>query len=90
VEPAASSTVETVIGDVVVRVACDIESDYVAKIRLRVVRAGRLPQGCGILDGSGQRWRSRPIQRSALCDPIEAGGPTSHRLWDGSGVCLSI
>ncbi|AFL50941.1 hypothetical protein USDA257_c23640 [Sinorhizobium fredii USDA 257] len=37
VEPAASSTVEIVIGDVVVRVASDIESDHLAKI-LRAVR----------------------------------------------------
>ncbi|MBD9541292.1 transposase [Ensifer sp. ENS04] len=37
VEPVASSTVEIVIGDVVVRVAGDIESDHLAKI-LRAVR----------------------------------------------------
>ncbi|MFK3969057.1 IS66 family insertion sequence element accessory protein TnpB [Ensifer adhaerens] len=29
------------------------------------------------------------VQRRALCVPIEAGGPRSHRLvGDGSGVCL--
>ncbi|MQW89932.1 IS66 family insertion sequence element accessory protein TnpB [Sinorhizobium saheli] len=36
-EPVASSTVEIVLGDVVVRVAGDIELDYLAKI-LRAVR----------------------------------------------------
>ncbi len=54
--------------------------DRVRCHRLRVVPACRLPQRCSIFDGSGQRWWSRPVQRSALCIPVETGGPCSHCL----------
>ncbi|RVI43204.1 IS66 family insertion sequence hypothetical protein, partial [Sinorhizobium medicae] len=87
VEPVASSAVKIVLGDVVVRVGGDIESDHLAKIlraarhdrvrrcRLRVVPAGRLPKRCGILNGSGQRWRSRPVlmRRARLCGGARLG-----------------
>ncbi|MCZ3376258.1 IS66 family insertion sequence element accessory protein TnpB [Rhizobium sp. AG207R] len=50
--------------------------------------ACRLPQRCDIIDGSGQRWWPRPVQRRALCLPVETADRVRIVWWDGSGVCL--
>ena len=54
--------------------------DRFRRCGLRVVPAGRLPQGSRILDGAGAGRRPRPVQWRALRVQIETGGPCPDRL----------
>ncbi|UVK49128.1 IS66 family insertion sequence element accessory protein TnpB (plasmid) [Mesorhizobium sp. AR07] len=55
---------------------------------LRVVPAGRLPQGRGIFDGAGQGWRPDPFSGALHVFRSKRADRVRIVWWDGSGVCL--
>ncbi|MER8929061.1 transposase [Mesorhizobium sp. M0859] len=92
-EAMGSDMVEIIIGDAVVAPAAMLipiawrgssarfaRHDRFRCGGLRVVPAGRLPQGRGIFDGAGQGWRPGPVLGGASRIPFEACGPGSHRV----------
>ena len=56
-----------------------VRDDRVGRCGLRVVPAGRLPQGRGIFDGAGAGWRPGPVLGGASRIPLKCG-PGLHRV----------